>query len=416
MRRFAALAGLLVLGLLAAGTGSATAATANRPLTLAACMQKLYRCYSPTLVQRAYGLDRLHEAGNDGRGTTIAIIMGPAANLRSSLALQTRTYRLPAAHLTVIAPAGDPGPLDPGATLEATVDVEAAHLAAPRAKLLGVAVPGDSILGDTLIADPVALAIDAAVRAGADVISISYLGLEQPYPSLRAAIARAVRAGVPVVAASGDSGAAWPGQPGRQPAYPASDPNVTAVGGTLLTLDHHGARLLPDIAWGPDAGGGASGGGVSRLSPRPSWQAATPGTGRAGRSYPDISMLGAVSGSLVTALVDPPPEITDHAFIGVGGTSVATPLFAGVLALARQRAGRPLRAVNRTLYGLARTPGPDGIVDVVLGNNSVTNAAGDDPGTIVDGYLARRGYDLVTGLGTIDGPRFVRALARSLPR
>ncbi|HEY0117979.1 MAG TPA: S8 family serine peptidase, partial [Cellulomonas sp.] len=221
------------------------------------------------------------------------------------------------------------------------------------------------------------------------------------------------RANIPVVASSGDSGVAWPGRKGRRALYPVTDPNVTAVGGTLLTLDQHGNREVPDIAWGPDAKGGASGGGVSRLDPRPSWQATTPGTSPKGRTYPDISMTGATSGGMVLALADLAPDVPVD-FAPVGGTSVAAPIFAGVLALVRQRAGHPLHAVNRALYRLARAPRRNGIVDVVLGNNSYGNAKDDSgQGTQIQGFIAQPGYDAVTGLGTIDPPRFIPALARA---
>jgi subtilase family serine protease len=377
----------------------------TRPLALDTCMSEfLMRCYGPTLVQRAYGLDGLHKRGIDGRGTTIAIIMNPVNDLRASADLQASTYHLPKPHITV-QPIGDPGAPGTGDdAIEGTLDVQAAHTVAPRAKLLFLAVPSPSVDAAVLIDAPLAQAVDAAIAAHADVISMSFGGLEQQY-----ALRRAARAGIPAVTGSGDQGVVNPGSDGRQTFYPATDPNVTAVGGTLLTLNAHGQRELPDVAWGPDAQGGASGGGVAKLDPRPSWQAKTRNTRTQGRNYPDVSLLGASSGSFVVAFGGPQPQ-----FLPIAGTSVATPLFAGMLALARQEAGRPLHGVNPAIYRLARNPKRNGIVDVVLGNNSYGNAAdGSGQGTPVEGYLARTGYDLVTGLGTIDARRFVPALARA---
>lgn len=400
------LAAVAIAAAVICGTGAAGSAAAA-PLTLGTCMSKLHiRCYSPTQVQRAYGLDRLHRLGIDGRGSRIAIVMNPVAGLRAGLAAQSKRFGLPRARLTIRRPAGPAGrPATGGEAIEGTLDTQAAHLVAPRAHLLYLAVPSPSLDAAVLESRPLAKAVDAAIRARADVISMSFGGVEQRYPAFRAAIRRAARAGIPVVAGSGDDGVVFPGSPGKTPSYPATDPNVTAVGGTLLTLDAAGRRELPDVAWGPDAAGGASGGGVSRLDPRPAWQRGVPGVRGTKRNYPDVSMLAATSGPLLVAF-SPASKISDP-LAPIGGTSVATPLFAGVLALTRQVAGRRIGPVNPALYRLARTNAAgSGIVDVVLGNNS--SSAG---GKQVQGYLAKRGFDLVTGLGTIDAPRFVPALA-----
>lgn len=86
----------------------------------------------------------------------------------------------------------------------------------------------------------------------------------------------------------------------------------------------------------------------------------------------------------------------------VCGTSLATPLFAGIVALADQEAGHPLGMINPVLYRMAAAH-DRGIVDVVRGNNNSES---------VRGFWARRGYDLVTGLGTIDAAYFVPELAK----
>src|SRR5262249_40844524 len=92
-----------------------------------------------------------------------------------------------------------------------------------------------------------------------------------------------------------------------------------------------------------------------------------------------------------------------------GGTSAGTPQFAGIVALADQVAARPLGAINDALYSL---PPGSGLVDVTSGNNDAgpfRNSAGIT--YHVPGFDARPGYDLASGLGTIDAPRFVPALA-----
>jgi subtilase family serine protease len=93
------------------------------------------------------------------------------------------------------------------------------------------------------------------------------------------------------------------------------------------------------------------------------------------------------------------------------GTSEATPEFAAIVALADQVAGHPLGLINPALYALSAKRAP-GIVDVTSGNNTVSffQGAGDKRFT-VNGFSTRRGYDLVTGVGTINAPLFVHELA-----
>ena len=97
----------------------------------------------------------------------------------------------------------------------------------------------------------------------------------------------------------------------------------------------------------------------------------------------------------------------------VGGTSEASPLLSGLVAVADQAAGHRLGLLNPSLYGLAGFR-HSGIVDVTAGDNTVTftNPGPSDPGTFtVQGFAAGPGYDLSSGLGTVDGARLVAALA-----
>jgi subtilase family serine protease len=94
----------------------------------------------------------------------------------------------------------------------------------------------------------------------------------------------------------------------------------------------------------------------------------------------------------------------------VGGTSEATPEFAGIVAIADQYAHRRLGLINPALYRLEKARAA-GIVDVTKGSNTVSFAQ-DGKTFTVRGYRARPGYDLVTGVGTIDAARFVPELAR----
>jgi subtilase family serine protease len=97
-----------------------------------------------------------------------------------------------------------------------------------------------------------------------------------------------------------------------------------------------------------------------------------------------------------------------------GGTSAASPLFAGIVAIADQYAHARLGLINPALYQLEREHAP-GIVDVTQGNNTVSFVLNGAELTVV-GYPARRGYDLVTGVGTVNAARFVPELARAALR
>jgi subtilase family serine protease len=121
---------------------------------------------------------------------------------------------------------------------------------------------------------------------------------------------------------------------------------------------------------------------------------------------PDISMSGACDGSV---------SIYSSFQGGAGwslicGTSEATPEFAAVVALADQVAGHPLGLINPLLYSLSAKHRP-GVVDVTAGNNSVSFYQGSTKLDKVVGYPARKGYDLVTGLGTVNAEALVYELA-----
>ena len=124
------------------------------------------------------------------------------------------------------------------------------------------------------------------------------------------------------------------------------------------------------------------------------------------RGVPDISMSAACDGSVDTyGSYRGAPAGWSPAC----GTSVSTPLFAGIVALAAQVAGHPLGPVNPALYRLAAAHAR-GIVDVTKGNDTVSFTQGGQRHT-VRGFTAGPGYDLASGVGTVDARYFVRELA-----
>jgi subtilase family serine protease len=202
--------------------------------------------------------------------------------------------------------------------------------------------------------------------------------------------------------------------------WPASDPLVTAVGGTRLQLNAAGQRSAPDTVWNDtynrnvneyldgDAGPNplASGVGRSIYFGRPAFQTDVANVVGDRRGVPDISMSAACAGA-----VDVYSSFPGQAagWYPTCGTSEATPLFAGVVALAGQLAGHPLGLINPFIYQL-EAQHARGIVDVTAGTNTVSFTQAHALHTVT-GNAARPGYDLASGVGTVDARYFVPELA-----
>jgi subtilase family serine protease len=151
----------------------------------------------------------------------------------------------------------------------------------------------------------------------------------------------------------------------------------------------------------------AGGGGKSVLFRRPFYQNGVRAqTGRS-RGVPDISMSAACNGA-VDVYQSFPGE--PAGWVPVCGTSEATPLFAGIVALAAQVSHHPLGLINPALYRMSAR-GEPGIVDVTSGNNTVSFTQNGQLDTVT-GFSARAGYSTVAGVGTVNGALFVPELAR----
>jgi subtilase family serine protease len=377
-------------------------------------------CYSPNQLQRAYDLPPLFGRGITGSGRTIAIVDSfGSPTIRNDLAVFDKAFGLPAPpSLDIIAPVGKIPPYDindadmAGWAFETTLDVEYAHAMAPGARILLVETPVSETEGVEGFPEIVAAESYVINRGLADVISQSFGATEQTFPGkqslldLRGAFQNAFVYDVTVLGASGDNGATDAELDGstlypmRVTSWPSSDPLVTSVGGTQLKLDATGNRLSPDVSW--NDGIGAGGGGVSSVFSRPLFQYRVSNVVGGRRGTPDISMPAAVDGGVLVYLSNQPEGA---GYFIVGGTSESTPLFAGIVALADQVARHRLGDLNVNLYRLPyASSGWSGLVEVTSGDNSF--------GGVV-GYPAKPGYDLATGLGTIDAAKFVPALASS---
>jgi subtilase family serine protease len=388
-----------------AGTPAASASVPSSLLT-------------PAQVRTAYDLGPLYDRGITGAGQTI-VIVDPfgSPTIRADLQQFDAAFGLPPPpSFRVIQPAGRvPAFQDTqnriGSALETSLDVEWAHVIAPDASIVLVETPTAEIEGTSGFPQIVQAERYVIRRRLGGVVSMSLGATEETFPSaaallaLRSAFQLAAEPAyrITMVAATGDQGAsgltlgASTFYPRRVVGWPASDPLVTAVGGTQLDLTPAGTRRVPDVAWSD------SGGGVSSVFAKPAYQDRVL-AGQA-RGIPDISMDASCRSAtaLYFSFYDGPRWAPGC------GTSLATPMFAAIVALADQVAGHPLGLINPALYRMAAAH-DRGIVGIVSGANSISFTMAGHRLTVL-GYRATRGYNLVTGLGTVDARYFVPELA-----
>jgi len=409
------------------------------PPTTAQCRSSdgIY-CYQPSALRTAYHLPTLYAKGITGKGQTIAIVDSfGSPTIKSDLATFDKQFGIAAPPaFTIIHPAGKIPAFNPDNSgmvnwaSETTLDVEYAHALAPGAKILLVETPVSETEGTVGFPQIVTAEKYVLAHYKVGVISQSFSATEETFTSyaqlkpLRAAYIEAKSDGVTVLAASGDSGATdftsnmLDYYTRRVTSWPDSDPLVTAVGGTALRPSGSG---YTSVAWNDTYDPGwleystgatapvpaASGGGTSEFFARPSWQNGVKAITGAHRGVPDIAMSAACDGSVdVYSSFEP----GDTGWSLICGTSEATPEFAAIVALADQVAGHPLGLINPKLYALLAAHAP-GLVDVTSGNNTVSFYQGSATLTKVTGYTARKGYDLVTGVGTVNAALFVPELA-----
>jgi subtilase family serine protease len=445
----------------------------SQPPTTAQCETKYgVACYQAFQLQRAYNLAPLFSRGIEGQGQTIVIVDAfGSPSIASDLQTFDSQMGLPnPPSFQVITPEGpittNPknctskySPTGPdlcsdyyGWTEETSLDVEWSHVMAPQANILLVETPVTETQGIYGFPQIVAAENYVIDHHLGDVISQSFGANEQTFTSpgqiysLRSAYVNAAEHGVTVLAATGDQGAtseicdpssgcANPGDAiccssTRTIDWPASDPLVTAVGGTQLQLNSKGYRTAPDSVWntlsstlgipGPVYTTGAGGGGHSAVFSRPRFQSGVAGTVGGSRGVPDIAMSASQNGAVDFY------DTTDPSVAGwsiVGGTSEASPLFSGIVALADQVAGHSLGYLNPALYAMAQIRGNNGIVPISQGGNTYTfctaaavqsngSCASSSDLVTVPGFDANGTYNNATGWGTVNAASFVPALAR----
>ncbi|PWJ24157.1 pro-kumamolisin-like protein [Branchiibius hedensis] len=409
--------------------------------------------YKPGQIRSAYGEDRLLKAGYDGRGATVAIIDAFASPTilsdaqtyaqRNDPSHPLRGYQfsqsLPASYNSIDECGGN------GWYGEETLDVEAVHATAPQANILyvGGASCYDSDLNsalNTVVDNQLAMVVSNSYGDAGEPTSLADVA-----DSHQSAI-QAAAEGISLLFSSGDNGDEVADLGYRTVDYEASDPFVTAVGGTSLAVKSDGSygweqgwgtgkSTLTNGAWTPAApayvyGGG---GGTSQLFTQPAYQkGVVPASisnyfGKGDyRAVPDVAMdADPQTGFLVGETQAFPDGSTKYSEYRIGGTSLSSPLFAGEVALADQVVGGPLGFLNPAMYKLAGTPTFNDIastgvsqaevrVDFVNGVDAsgglrTTARTINQTGTI----FTRKGYDDVTGVGTPNGVSFFIGITAS---
>lgn len=417
----------------AARTKAAAPVSVTAPSTPSQCQAKLHvSCYDGRLLRAIYGV-----AGTpyQGQGATVALIM-PYRNpvIRHDLNVYSRQAGLPAPdlHVTEFGHPVTASTRNSDQTLaeaEETLDLEMIHAMAPMARLDLVETEKDFSRAPSGFSYAAAILrkLPSILGHRVDAASFSLGSSEQNYAEEAGSTARgdavirrqatdidaAVRGGTTVMAGTGDTGAASYNLAGtkvyRRPSvfFPAADSTVTAVSGAAVHADDSGTRTSPDTVWESD---GATGGGLSRVWSRPSWQNPYASLTGNHRGIGDVAMDGASQTEVWTYTSRFFP-FKDQApgWVHIAGTSVSAPLFTGLVADAAALAGHSLGNINPPLYALARSGAAAGVQPITSGCNTYDG---------IRGYCAGPGpWSLPDGTGTVeDAALFVPALAAAASR
>jgi len=420
------------------GAFSATALTTPQTMTSTAAELAAETSLSkaealtPQLAAQLLHLDTLHASGTNGAGQTIAI--ATRSNVRSEDVAAFRTaFGLPASALLVTPNGTDPGLADDQA--EAVLSASWAGAGAPGARIL--LVPA----GSTSATDGLDLSLAAIVdQALAHTVAVGYSTCEgalgEAHQAFYAALyQQAAAEGIAVIAASGDrgpsactaAGSATPVSSGYSVNALASTPWNTAVGVAAFGSVGPAAGASALAAWSPASTADpayAGGGGVSTLYAAPSWQplpvkaalstnasnlADTTSSASGQRLLPDVALPTALDSGVNHGLafcLSSSTASSGCTLVRAGGSSAAASLFAGVAALVAEKNGVQGNLAP-TLYTLNRT---SGIYNDVQQGSAQLPCVASSPGcssTEEIGYSAVSGYDLATGLGTVNGQALV---------
>jgi subtilase family serine protease len=409
--------------------------------------------YTPPQLRSVYGIESSVESGNDGHGVKVGIVDAFAAptiyrDAREYSAKNDPNHVLRLSQFTQVIPPGiykakANDPCDPrGWYGEETLDVEAVHAMAPGADIVysgGASCNApdmDAALNNLVDGSLVNMVSNSYGDLGEDISPGTKVEFDQ-------IATQAAAQGIGLYFSSGDDGDETDNLAQPETDFSADSPLVTAVGGTSLGVNQDGNRAV-EQAWSTTVVGQtpkgkwtglpgdflyASGGGTSRLYSEPYYQhgvvpdaLAFAHSNHRGRVVPDVAMLADPNTGM---LVGETQTFSDGRYYDqyrIGGTSLASPLFTGVMAVADQIAGFSHGDVNPLLYSLGGTaafndvkPGP---LSAVVRRNFVNSENADDgysvSARIIDSEVqtlrVAKGYDNLTGMGTPNGLTFLTLL------
>lgn len=361
--------------------------------------------YGPAAFSHAYDLPITHTAPGgqayDGKGRTTAIVIDADAtesDFKAFLAYFHVKRTGPATRRVKID--GGPLPLGGEPQVEATLDSEQILSNAPGTALILYETPG---LNGAEVTD----AYNRVVFDNlADAVNSSFGGCEAAVGAttvegMSALAEQGAAKGITFAASSGDAGGDLCAN------APASSPYFVGIGGTTLNVTSSGAWAT-ETAWGDTTASGptGSGGGISSVFALPSWQQGLAGVISGGRNVPDVALdANPLSGAALyigeTGFGPSGATGWNVLFNPIGGTSLACPLFsAAVTEIDQVHNGRAGFADGK-LYGIWKSKGYGTAIkpyfhDITVGDNGL--------------YFAGKGYDLVTGIGSIDAWNIAGAL------
>ena len=386
--------------------------------------------FSPELVAKQLHLDVLHSSGVTGKGATIGV--AARSNVaQQDIAAFRAAFGLPVSPLTISLNGPDPGRTEDEA--EAVLSASWAGSAAPGAQV--EVIPAAT----TSATDGVDLSLAAIVDgARANVVVVGFAACEasmsEVHQAFYAALYRQAAAqGISIITATGDSGGSACHSPATDSAVTtgygvnalASTPWNTAVGAAALTTGTSDAGSNPLAGWSPQSQAEpsyAGGGGSSRVYTAPDWQPlpsqqSTETSAHYARLLPDIALPTAIDSDLSHGVAfclgsAGPASGPDCRMVRSGGSAAAAALMAGVAALAVEQSG-PQGNIAPQLYNLSRR---DGVFDDIRQGNARLFCAQGSPDCDASGeigYSAGAGYDLATGLGSVNAQALLREWTRA---
>jgi hypothetical protein len=368
---------------------------------------------TPAQLRQAYGVNQISFPGpggttvaGTGAGQTIAIVEeGVDPTLGADLQTFDQFFGIPNPPSFQVVDQNGVTTQNDNIVGEASLDVEWAHAIAPDASIVVYDAAYEPNNATASFLNLIEAMQQASKLPGVSVVTLSYGEPEDAVADSgineQTLDSDFTTPGVTFLAASGDSGIY--GNGGNQIAvnYPSASPNVVSVGGTSIVIDsagdYPGTGASGEVGWGDGTSSGSdggSGGGLSAIEPEPAWQASVVPTSiddSGARAVPDVAMDSGVAQEydvFTSTLSGSSDSASAVGWLGDAGTSAASPIWAGLIAIADQgralEGGTPLTGYTQTLPALYSLPSAD-FHDIVDGNN---------------GDSAEPGYDLVTGLGT----------------